>query len=374
MRQIIHLNNTFISSIDELKEEMQNNYLKQHFRRDVLSFFKDGVLGKWLEEDKVELTIPFEEDKVLKSSDNETYDVIHAAIVGNHVKEQIKSDFFEYFTIDCCEYKQEKTKPFKTASYVKDKGYYTIPPKCVSICFSFKIINIDNNVFNLSLGELLKTIDLKDHKRGEIVRLEFEAELLNQKKDLSLIEGSNIICELHQKSNLEMKRMNLPPSIKELIENLRPVTKGKDKFQCTETMITQKQYKEVMGSDSLPSGIEGGDAFPVYFEYVSDCDTFIKRLNRLTKRNFILPNSHQWNLIVDDDVRTNLSNVISAKLVFCKSGGCNRKGIYNTINNIPEFLGDGYDVHVRKDLHGGGCEISSYLRSRQNGFHLIELV
>lgn len=368
MKQIIHLNNTFISSIDELKEEMQNNYLKQHFRRDVLSFFKDGVLGKWLEEDKVGLTIPFEEDKVLKSSDNELYDIIHVAIVGNHVKEQIKSDFFEYFTIDCCEYKQEKTKPFKTASYVKDKGYYTIPPKCVSICFSFKIINIDNNVFNLSLGEQLKTIDLKEHKRGEIVRLEFEAELLNQKKDLSLIEGSNIICELHQKSNLEMKRMNLPPSIKELIENLRPVTKGKEKFRCTETMITQKQYKEVIGY--WPNGNDVDEQFPAYFEYVSYCDTFISQLNRLTKRKFILPDSHYWNLIVDGDVRTNLPLAFSGSPHTCKEKGCNKKGIYNTTDNIMEFLQDGY--YVLKDSHG--CQFTAEKRSTQIGFHLIEIV
>lgn len=364
MKQIIHLNNTFISSIDELKEEMQNNYLKQHFRRDVLSFFKDGVLGKWLEEDKVELTIPFEEDKVLKSSDNETYDVIHAAIVGNHVKEQIKSDFFEYFTIDCCEYKQEKTKPFKTASYVKDKGYYTIPPKCTSICFSFKIINIDNNVFNLSLGELQKTINLKDHKRGEIVRLEFEAELFNKKKSWILVEGSNVICELHQ----EMKQTNLPTSIKELIENLRPVTKGKDKFRCTETMITQKQYKEVMGN--LPNGIEGGNQFPVYFEYVFYCETFIRKLNRLTKRNFILPNRHYWNLIVDGDVHTNLPLAFSGYPHTCKEKGCNKKGIYNTTDNIMEFLQNGY--YVLKDSHG--CQFTAVKRSTRIGFHLIEIV
>lgn len=370
MKQIIHLNNTFISSIDELKEEMQNNYLKQHFRRDVLSFFKDGVLGKWLEEDKVGLTIPFEEDKVLKSSDNETYDVIHAAIVGNHVKEQIKSDFFEYFTIDCCEYKQEKTKPFKTASYVKTKGYYAIPPKCTSISFSFKVINIDNNVFSLSLGEQQTTIDLKEHKRGEIVRLEFETELLNTKKNLILIEGSNIICELNQRSTLEMKRMNLPPSIKELIENLRPVTKGKDKFRCTETMITQKQYKEVMGSDSLPSGIEGGDAFPVYFEYVSYCETFIRKLNRLTKRKFILPSDHIWNLIVDDDVRTNSHFVCSGYLCTCKKKRCNKKGIYNTTDNIMEFLHGGY--YVLKDSHE--CQFTTDKRSKRIGFHLVEIV
>lgn len=368
MRQIIHLNNTFISSVDELKEEMLNNYLKQNFRRDVLSFFKDGVLRKWLEEDNVELAIPFEEDKVLKSSDNEIYDIIHAAIVGNHVKEQIKSDFFEYFTIDCCEYKQEKKKTFKTASYAKDKGCYTIPPQCTSICFSFKIINIDNNVFNLSLGEQQTTIDLKDHKRGEIIRLEFEAEQFNKKKNLILVEGSNVICELHQ----EMKQTNLPPSINELIKNLRPVTKGKDKFKCTETMITQKQYKEVMGSDSLPPGIEGGDEFPIYFEDVADCEVFIRKLNSLTRKTFQLPESHHWNLIVDYSVNTSLRNVNTARLVPCKHDLCNKNGIYDTINNIPEFLQHGYTVI--KDRRRRGSEFSLYPHSKQIGFHLIEFV
>ena len=318
----------------------------------------------------MELTIPFKEEKGARNSDNEIYDIIHTSIIGKHVKEQIKSDFFEYFTIDCCEYKQEKTKPYKTASFVKAKGYYAIPPKCTIICFSFKIINIDNNVFVISLGGQQKTIDLKEHKRGEIVKLEFDAELLNKKKNLSLIESNNVICELNQKSSLDMKQMNpLPPSIKELIHNLRPIAKGKERIRCTETMITQKQYKEVMGC--LPHDIEGGEDFPVYFEDLSDCNTFIKKLNALTKRYFLLPNYHYWNLMVDDEVNTNLMRFVGSGIHRkCKYKECNKKGIYNTTDNIMEFLqGENY---VLKS--SDGCQLITDKRRRKIGLHLIEIV
>lgn len=367
MRQIIHLNNTFISSIDELKEEMQNNYLKQNFRRDVLSFFKDGVLSKWLEEDKVELVIPLGEDNGLSSSDNETYDVIHAAIVGNHVKDQIKSDFFEYFTIDCCEYKNVKNHPYKTSSYIKEKSYYAIPPECMTIRFSFKIIDLDNNEFVLSFGGQQKIVDFKNRKRGEIVQVEFDAKQLNRKKNVSLIEGRNIVCELNQISEPEMWRMNLPSSISYLLDHLRPVKRVKEQFRCTETMITQKQYKDVMGA--LPQGIEGGDEFPVYLDSFADCEKFIMKLNSLSKRHFILPNTHQWNMIVDDNVRTNLSRADIGSLQRCKDKGCNSKGIYNTTSNIVEFIQDGF--YVIKDSSGNKFVNSKF--TKQIGFHLIEL-
>lgn len=71
-----------------------------------------------------------------------------------------------------------------------------------------------------------------------------------------------------------------------------PHTVSVNTFYIGETEVTQELWKAVMGDN--PSAFKKGDNYPVEYVSWNDCQTFIKKLNEKTGKNFRLPTEAEW--------------------------------------------------------------------------------
>ena len=65
-------------------------------------------------------------------------------------------------------------------------------------------------------------------------------------------------------------------------------------FYMGETVVTQALWKAVMGDKSTPPSFFEGDNLPVEQVSWNDCIGFIRKLNRMTGKNFRLPTEAEW--------------------------------------------------------------------------------
>lgn len=66
-----------------------------------------------------------------------------------------------------------------------------------------------------------------------------------------------------------------------------------DDYYIGETLVTQALWKAVMGSKSSPFYFKG-DKLPVNNASYNECQVFLEKLNKITKRNYHLPSEAQW--------------------------------------------------------------------------------
>ena len=123
-------------------------------------------------------------------------------------------------------------------------------------------------------------------------------------------------------------------------------------YYIGETEVTQALWKAVM--DSNPSGLEGDD-LPVEYVSWNDCQTFIRKLNALTGKNFRLPTEAEWEFAARggnqsrhtqysgssriDDVAWNRGNS-GDKMHPVKTKQPNELGIYDMSGNVWEWCQD----------------------------------
>ena len=67
-----------------------------------------------------------------------------------------------------------------------------------------------------------------------------------------------------------------------------------DSFYMSETVVTQALWKDVMGDKSNNPSYFEGDNLPVEQVSWNDCLGFIRKLNRMTGKNFRLPTEAEW--------------------------------------------------------------------------------
>lgn len=135
-------------------------------------------------------------------------------------------------------------------------------------------------------------------------------------------------------------------------------------FCIGETEVTQALWKAVMGNN--PSYHSSSDSLPVEMVSWADCQTFIKRLNRITHRKFRLPTEAEWEFAARGGNRSNgyrysgsnnLDNVgwytksldddgLSTQPV--KQKRPNELGLYDMSGNVREACSDFYAPYSRE--------------------------
>ncbi len=125
-------------------------------------------------------------------------------------------------------------------------------------------------------------------------------------------------------------------------------------YYIGETEVTQKLWKAVMGSN--PSDFKGSKK-PVENVSWNDCQTFIKKLNQLTGKNFRLPTEAEWEYAArggnkSKGYKYSGSNTIgnvawytnnsSSKTHDVKTKQANEIGIYDMSGNVYEWCQDWY--------------------------------
>ncbi len=187
--EYLYINNSFCAGFQELKKLLSdpNNQKNKKFRNEVLAFFRDDVLEKWLMHHGIkenELHLPDKE-----CTDDVCFKSLVKAITGMQIDSDICSKFNEIGELIRVE--------SEGLSYPIDNGIVYIDTKDddnVSLKVVFKCLKPENNEFSLSLGTQKCVKNWKDFNRGQEVVYEFHA-----KKDetYSLIEGANNhICEI----------------------------------------------------------------------------------------------------------------------------------------------------------------------------------
>ena len=128
-------------------------------------------------------------------------------------------------------------------------------------------------------------------------------------------------------------------------------------YYIGETEVTQALWQAVMGKN--PSKFKG-DNLPI--EYVSwdDCQKFIKKLNKITHRNFRLPTEAEWEFAARGGNRSRHTQYSgsdhpdevawyddnsSSKTHPVKTKKANELGIYDMSGNVWEWCQDKYDKY-----------------------------
>ncbi len=131
-------------------------------------------------------------------------------------------------------------------------------------------------------------------------------------------------------------------------------------FYLGETEVTQALWKAVMGTN--PSSVKG-DNLPVDNVSWVDCWEFIRKLNRLTGAQFVLPTEAQWEYAAKggnrhvtykfaghalaNEVAWNFSNAIG-RLHSVKTLKPNSLGFYDMSGNVWEWCNDFFDLYTNR--------------------------
>ena len=154
-------------------------------------------------------------------------------------------------------------------------------------------------------------------------------------------------------------------------------------FYMGETEVTQALWKAVMGSEPTYNGgwtaNEGlGDNYPAYRVSWNETQTFIRKLNALTNRNFRLPTDAEWEFAARGGKKANgylfaggprveevaWYNKNSGNIVHeVKQLKSNELGLYDMSGNVWEWCSDLYSEDAKgatmRVLRGGGWNRSA---------------
>ena len=125
-------------------------------------------------------------------------------------------------------------------------------------------------------------------------------------------------------------------------------------FNIGKFEITQEQWIAVMGSN--PSYFKNCDNCPVEQVSIKDIEKYIRKINKLTVRNYRLPTEAEWEYVAkglgaakeSTDNKSNLDDLAWYKLNSEKKihpvgmKQANELGIYDLFGNVSEWCSDGF--------------------------------
>ena len=145
-------------------------------------------------------------------------------------------------------------------------------------------------------------------------------------------------------------------------------------YYIGQTQVTQELWEAVMGSN--PSYFKGNNQCPVEKVSWDDCQEFIKKLNRLTGKNFRLPTEAEWEYAArggnkSKGYKYSGSNDADAVAWYDKNSGSkthpvaqkqsNELGLYDMSGNVWEWCQDWYGKYSsRSQSNPKGANTGSY--------------
>ena len=149
-------------------------------------------------------------------------------------------------------------------------------------------------------------------------------------------------------------------------------------YYIGQIQVTQELWKALMGSN--PSHFKGNNQRPVENVSWNDCQKFIKKLNRLTEKNFRLPTEAEWEYAArggnkSKGYKYSGSNDVNAVACYGDNSGnkthtvaqtqANELGLYDMSGNVWEWCQDWYDdywSHSQNNPKGANTGSSRVMR------------
>lgn len=193
-KTILYINDCYCQTPEQLKALMSSPKCVKSdlFRREILSYYRDGILEEWYLEHNTKLKV-----NEASSNDDDLFIALYKTIVGNSDCPNFRSDFSKLGELMRCEIEGEKY-PLANGQIEFDTS-----DEEKSIRFVFKSMKADNNLRFFSLkdkdNEIAK-IDCswKDKTKGK--EHYFDIKLIPSKymgHTLSLFEGcDNLLCSI----------------------------------------------------------------------------------------------------------------------------------------------------------------------------------
>jgi formylglycine-generating enzyme required for sulfatase activity len=236
---------------------------------------------------------------------------------------------------------------------------------------------------------------------AEEINANFQA-LINQIKELTEIlcsyNPNHRVCNnsaMIFRNNLGMSFRYIPAGTSMLgspenepgrygdIEKIHAVTITRSFYMQT-TEVTQKQWKQIMGSN--PSNFSScGNDCPVEMISWNDAQEFITKLNNTTNEHYRLPTEDEWEyaaragsltafyngIILNSDDNCNVDSNLDRIAWYCGNSGYkthevaqkipNSWGLYDMLGNVYEWCQNRYENHVESSKSASD-EVSYVLR------------
>lgn len=193
-KTILYINDCYCQTPEQLKALMSSPKCVKSdlFRREILSYYRDGILEDWYSEHNTELNV-----KESSSNDDDLFIALYKTIVGNSDCPNFRSDFSKLGELIRCEIEGVK--------YPLADGQieFNASDEKKTIRFVIKSLKADNNIRSFTIKDKEKDISKidcswKDKTKGK--EHFFDLKLIPSNyvgRTLSLIEGNdNLLCKL----------------------------------------------------------------------------------------------------------------------------------------------------------------------------------
>ena len=257
-KEILFLCGSYCPSLESLKTSLVQQSYDESFREELLTYFADGVLARWLKERGIDFALESAESH----SDIALFKAIYQSVLGAPCLADLSCDFFKYVELVSFQ-AGEISHPIK----IGDSQQIRMNGDRLS--FVFKQKKAGNEVFKLSLkkdNEIIETQELLLDMGGNELDKTITFQLEPTMRKVELVEGgNNMVCSLTKLENdleityyssywyktfrLKLYHINSKFYLTEVITDDSDVYNilGRNGFECLENGIGYQGAIEILG-------------------------------------------------------------------------------------------------------------------------------
>lgn len=240
-KELLFLCGSYCPNLESLKTLLVQQCYDESFREELLTYYADGVLARWLKERGVDFVLELAEIH----SDIALFKSIYQSVLGTPCLADLSCDFFKYAELVSFQ-AGEISRPIK----IGDSEQIAMRGDCLSFVFRQK--KAGNEEFRLSLIKDKKIIETKklhiDSGSGEQDKVvTFQVDSMAGKVDL--VEGSNnVLCSLTLLKGYVELTCDSPYRYKTICLKLYSINSD---FYLTEVITEVSQVSRILDIDKM---------------------------------------------------------------------------------------------------------------------------